>query len=222
MTSQVKVKRARWRWDRDLTSFVLQNWKLSKIKQKPETEPVTHQEDHCLAFKFTIYYSCRSKSIKETRQCYWTIGGFNFTTYNTCKKTTTIKTIKEWLLFLYDFNHNFYWTIILPWGTAHFSVGFILVTQINNKNSWVTVLTLGPIVCIHPLHSKLGFLLFLTGSLNSNTALLLKLAKCQKDPSGHSVSNFAADYGQSKCSLSCLLLTTALMYLKHFKTTSWI
>ena len=112
MTSQVKVKRERWRWDRDLTTFVLQNWKLSKIKQKPETEPVTHQEDHCLAFKFTIYCSCRSKSIKETRQCYWTIGGFNFTTYNTCKNKTSNKnnkrvvTIFIWFQsqFLLDYN----------------------------------------------------------------------------------------------------------------------
>lgn len=112
MTSQVKVKRACWRWDRDLTTFVLQNWKLSKIKQKPETEPVTHQEDHCLAFKFTIYCSCRSKSIKETRQCYWTIGGFNFTTYNTCKNKTSNKnnkrvvTIFIWFQsqFLLDYN----------------------------------------------------------------------------------------------------------------------
>lgn len=67
--------------------------KLKAIKN--QTEPVTHQEDHCLAFKFTIYYSCRSKSIKETRQCYWTIGGFNFTTYNTCKNKTNYKNNKR-------------------------------------------------------------------------------------------------------------------------------
>ena len=163
MTSQVKVKRARWRWDRDLTTFVLQNWKLSKIKQKPEKEPVTHQEDHCLAFKFTIYCSCRSKSIKETRQCYWTIGGFNFTTYNTCKNKTSNKNNKRVVTIFIWFQSQF----LLDYNTPLRDCP-LLCTH-----------------CTHSLHSKLGFLLFLTGSLNSNTALLLKLAKCQKGPSGH-------------------------------------
>ena len=46
--------------------FCFAKLKAIKNQTKPETEPVTHQEDHCLTFKFTIYCSCSSKSIKET------------------------------------------------------------------------------------------------------------------------------------------------------------
>ena len=153
MTSQVKVKRACWRWERDLTTFVWQNWNLSKIKQKPETEPVTRQEDHCLTFKFTIYCSCSRKSIKETRQCCWTIGGFNFTTYNTCKNKTSNKNNKRVVTISIRFQSQF----LLDYNTPLRDCPLLCRFYISYPNQQQKFLSHCPQTGSHSLHPLSSF-----------------------------------------------------------------
>ena len=86
--------------------------KLKAIKNQTKTRNRTSNTSRGPLSCLQVYCSCRSKSIKETRQCYWTIGGFNFTTYNTCKNKTSNKnnkrvvTIFIWFQsqFLLDYN----------------------------------------------------------------------------------------------------------------------